>query len=120
MKPMTLVAILLGVTSVWAADFSSYTTEELIQMKGTIAVEDRDDFRVEMQSRFQAMTPEERAQYNVGRNLGGQGQGQGNGLGQKGAMQYSGDGTQHRNTMKYGYGTGQGNGSVQNGKGSSQ
>ncbi len=43
-----------------AVDFSQMTTQELIDMRGTVAVEDRDAFRAEMQSRVANMTTEER------------------------------------------------------------
>ncbi|MCH9741182.1 MAG: DUF1104 domain-containing protein [Epsilonproteobacteria bacterium] len=59
-----------------AADFSQLTTEELIDMRGTVAVEDRADFRAEMQSRVATMTAEEQAAFRDSRQgvgMGGQG-----------------------------------------------
>ncbi len=50
-----------------ATDFSSMTTEELIALRGTVAVEDQADFRAEMQSRVANMTPEERAAFTASR-----------------------------------------------------
>lgn len=56
-----------------AADFSSYSTEELLDMRGTVPVEDRVDFKAELQDRISVMTPEEKALYEVG-NQKGQGE----------------------------------------------
>ena len=50
-----------------ATDFSSMTTEELINLRGTVAVEDRADFRAEMQSRVSSMTAEERTSFRASR-----------------------------------------------------
>jgi Ca2+-binding EF-hand superfamily protein len=50
-----------------ATDFSSMTTEELINLRGTVAVEDRADFRAEMQSRVSTMTAEEQASFQSSR-----------------------------------------------------
>jgi len=71
MKKIVLGLAVLGLSLV-AADFSQMSTEELVALKGTVAVEDRDAFRTEMQSRLLAMTPEERAAYrtNNGQALG--------------------------------------------------
>ncbi len=78
MKRLVAVAVLaLGIAGgAYATDFSSYTTDELLEMRGTVAVEDRDAFRSELQDRLQSMTPEERAAYDIGRN-GGTGSGLG-------------------------------------------
>jgi len=68
MKKLTIVAglaLVLGM-SLSATDFSSYSTQELLDMKGSVAVEDRADFRNEMQDRISNMTPEERATYDIG------------------------------------------------------
>jgi len=71
MKKIVLGLAVLGLSLV-AADFSQMSTEELVALKGTVAVEDRDAFRTKMQSRLLAMTPEERAAYrtNNGQALG--------------------------------------------------
>jgi hypothetical protein len=50
-----------------ATDFSSMTTDELINLRGTVAVEDRADFRAEMQSRVASMTAEEQASFRASR-----------------------------------------------------
>ncbi len=69
--------------SLMAADYSQMSMEELNALRGTIAVEERDAFRAEMQSRMQAMTPQERTQYRTERSKGmDMGQKQRNGSGQ--------------------------------------
>lgn len=78
MKKMILAGMLMS-ASLFAVDFSQMTTEELNAMRGTVAVEDRDAFRAEMQSRIQAMTAEEREAFIAQRQASGQGMGQGNG-----------------------------------------
>ena len=78
MTKMILAATLMSV-SLFAADYTQMTTEELNAMRGTVAVEDRDAFRAEMQSRMQAMTAEEREAFIAQRQASGQGRGQGQG-----------------------------------------
>lgn len=80
MKKMILTGMLMS-ASLFAVDFSQMTTEELNAMRGTVAVEDRDAFRAEMQSRMQAMTTEERQAYIEQRQASGQSMGQGAGQG---------------------------------------
>jgi hypothetical protein len=53
--------------SLMATDFSSMTTDELINLRGTVAVEDQADFRAEMQSRVSSMTAEEQASFRASR-----------------------------------------------------
>lgn len=75
MKKFILAAGLLTV-GLLATDFSQMTMEELNAMRGTVSTEERDAFRAEMQSRLQAMTPEERQAYSAERrNNSDQGQG---------------------------------------------
>jgi len=76
MTKMILAATLMSV-SLFAVDYTQMTTEELNAMRGTVAVEDRDAFRAEMQSRMQAMTVEERQAMSAQRQASGQGMGQG-------------------------------------------
>ncbi len=86
-----LVSVSVVAISLMAADYSQMSMEELNSLRGTIAVEERDAFKAEMQSRMQAMTPEERAQYQAERRKGmGMGQKQGNGSG-KGKMHRGGN-----------------------------
>lgn len=79
MTKMILAATLISV-SLFAVDYTQMTTEELNALRGTVAVEDRDAFRVEMQSRMQAMTAEERQAMIAQRQASGQGMGQGQAL----------------------------------------
>jgi hypothetical protein len=81
MKKTVLAIGFLAIT-LMATDYSEMTTEELISLRGTVAVEDRADFRAEMQSRVATMTPEEQATFRASR----QGQGM-RGQGQSGANQ---------------------------------
>ena len=90
---MSVVAI-----GLMAADYSQMSMEELNALRGTIAVEERDAFKTEMQSRMQAMTPEERAQYRTNRAQGtkhGLGNGTGKGKMNRGGKQ-QGQGIQQR------------------------
>ncbi len=63
---MALIGLSLIVTPVWAADYSSMTTEELSNLRGTMrdtSQEEHTAFQNEWQSRVQKMTPDERQQY---------------------------------------------------------
>ena len=63
----TVLTLGLLTLSLMATDFSSMTTDELINLRGTVAVEDRTDFRAEMQSRVASMTAEERTSFRASR-----------------------------------------------------
>ena len=95
----------LGVINVaGAADYSSLSTDELVDMRsqiGEMTTEDRDSYRSEMYSRAQSMSEDERASYQ-----------QMNGQGSRG----SGDGTGNQ----YRYGQSGGSGSYGSGYGSRQ
>ncbi len=78
MKKSIIVAGVLSV-SLWAVDFSQMTTEQLIDMRGSISVEDRDAFKTEMQSRLQTMTQEERSAFITSRQAMRMGQQKGMG-----------------------------------------
>ncbi len=85
MKKLALIALLA--TAAWSVDFSQMSTEELMNMRGTLTQADRPAFKAEMQKRMQTMSPAERQQMMQGR--GGKGmkngmQGQGRGMGQGG------------------------------------
>ncbi len=80
MKKVILATSMI-VMGLMAADYSQMTTEELNNLRGTVATEDRDAFRAEMQSRMQAMTPEERQTYRADRGNKGQGPRDGSGKG---------------------------------------
>lgn len=65
-----LIAVIVATISLMAVDYSQMTLEELTEMRGTIAVENREAFRAEMQSRLEAMTPEEQAAFREERSMG--------------------------------------------------
>ncbi|NPA66112.1 MAG: DUF1104 domain-containing protein [Epsilonproteobacteria bacterium] len=59
MKRLGLIAILLaGILN--ATDFSSMSTEELLELRGTVSAEERDAFRSELQSRLSTLSIEEK------------------------------------------------------------
>jgi hypothetical protein len=63
---MALIGLSLIVSPVWAADYSSMTTEDLANLRGTMrsaTPEEQTAFQNEWQSRQQQMTPDERQQY---------------------------------------------------------
>ena len=67
-----------------AADYSSMSTEELLQMRSQVrdmSSEDRNSFRNEMRSRVQAMSAEERASFQQANRQAGMGSGKGSGQG---------------------------------------
>ncbi|MEN8727012.1 MAG: EF-hand domain-containing protein [Sulfurovum sp.] len=76
MKRLIMIGLLIS--GAWAADFSHMSTEEMMNMRGSVPVEDRPDFRQEMQKRMQNMSPEERQKYKgmrQGNCIKGQGTG---------------------------------------------
>lgn len=103
MRISTLIAILvltMFISSVYAVDYSTMSTEELAKMRGTMqnaTVQERNAFQKEWQKRIQNMTQEERQKYlgrpdNAGtgtglgmKNQSGQGgrKGMGSGFGGK-------------------------------------
>ncbi|QOR62160.1 DUF1104 domain-containing protein [Sulfurovum sp. ST-21] len=66
MKKLILTISMLTV-GLAATDFSQMTMEQLNAMRGTVATEERDAFRAEMQNRLKAMSPEERQAYAAAR-----------------------------------------------------
>lgn len=58
-----IIAMFLAGMSLMAVDYSQLTFEQLNALRGTVAVEDRDAFRAEMQRRVQEMTPEQQAAF---------------------------------------------------------
>ena len=79
-KSILITALAMGM-SLFGANYASMDTQELMDLRGTLPVEERATFRKEVQKRVQAMSVEERQKYNVGRGLGGQGKGVGMGQG---------------------------------------
>ena len=74
----SLITIALLASGVFAANFSQMSTEEMMNMRGSVPVADRPAFQEEMQKRMQSMTPQERQKY---KGMRGQGQGMGQGMG---------------------------------------
>lgn len=84
MKRLMIMALLAS--GAWAADFSQMTTEQMMNMRGNVAVDDRPAFQQEMQKRMQSMSPQERQKY-MQKNKGmGQGKGRGQNMGQRRRM----------------------------------
>ena len=87
MKKIMIISA-LACMALWATDFSQMSTEELMNMRGTVSLDERPAFQQEMQKRMQTLTPEERQKYmgaGQGKGMGngmGQGKGMGNGMGQ--------------------------------------
>ncbi len=63
-----VITISIAVAGLMAGNYSQMTFEELNALRGTIPVEERDAFRAEMQSRMQAMTPQERETFRAQRS----------------------------------------------------
>ncbi len=77
-----------------ATDYSSMSTAEMNEMRGTMrnaSQEERDAFRNEWRSRVNNMDQEERRQYS-GRPANAAGDGSGNRYGRGGGNRYSGNG----------------------------
>ena len=74
MKKVIILALLAS--GAFAADFSQMSTAEMMNMRGSVPLDDRPTFQQEMQKRMQSMTPEERQKY----------QGKGMGMGQNRMM----------------------------------
>lgn len=60
-----LIIIVAMIASLYAIDFSHMSTEDMMHMRGSVPMEQRDDFRKEMQKRMQSMTQEERQKYGM-------------------------------------------------------
>jgi len=73
MKKIILASCLV-VVSVFATDYSNMSTDEMMNLRGSIPAEDRDAFRSEMQNRVSNMSDDERSSFRESR---GQRQGQG-------------------------------------------
>jgi hypothetical protein len=58
-----IFAITVIAVSLMAEDYSQMTLDELNSLRGSVAVEDREAFRAEMQSRISQMSPEEQAAF---------------------------------------------------------
>ena len=75
MKKIVL-AISVLTLGLMATDFTSMTSDELIALRGTVAVEDRDAYRAEMQDRMSTFTPAQQDALRNSRSSQGKGMGQ--------------------------------------------
>jgi len=55
-----ILATILATGMLSATDFTSLSTTELIELKGTVAAEDREAFQTELQSRISTLSVEDR------------------------------------------------------------
>ncbi len=107
-----VVGLALCATSVWAADYSGYSTDELAAMRGSmreVSDEDRGRFRAEWKKRVNELPVEERAKYTTrpeNAEGGGQGQGKGGKSNRSETRKHDGSGQ----NGGYGGGGGQGGG----------
>jgi len=92
-----ILAMSLTAMSLMGADYSALTLDELNDLRGTIAVEDREDFRAEMQSRINIMTPDELTIFQEDRMA----------TGGAGVQDGSGAGSMNRGSSSQGEGMGQ-------------
>lgn len=69
-----IIGLVLISTPLWAGDYHSYPTNELMGMRDTIhgiPQHEQDAYNREMHSRFRSMTPAERDRYGMGNMNGG-------------------------------------------------
>ena len=69
MKKIILISCLIA-ASVFATDYSNMSTEEMMNLRGSVPSEDRDAFRSEMRSRVQNMSDDERSSFMQNRPQG--------------------------------------------------
>ena len=81
MKRLIIMALIAS--GAWAADFSQMSTEDMMNMRGSVPVDARPAFQQEMQKRMQSMTPHERQKYKGMSKGKGKGRGGGMGRNQK-------------------------------------
>ena len=108
---MALIGLSLIVTPVWAADYSSMTTEELSSLRGTMKNQSQEEhvaFQQEWQGRTQNMTSEERQQYK-GKSASGPQDGSGNQYG-KNNKNKKGNSYANANNFEYSQNEGMGGG----------
>jgi len=115
MKKVFLGAFAM-IVAVYATDFSSMSTQDLANMRGSVATEEREAFKNEMQSRMSSMSPEERATYSgANKNTASDSAG-GNGTKQR-VKDGSGSGSGGANKGSRNGSNGNGNGNGGNGGG---
>lgn len=102
MKKIIYISLLS--LNVFAADYTAMSMEELQAMRGSVAAEDKAAFQTEMQSRMQALSPEERqaAASSIRQSKSGPADGTGSqirkGGGSMGSSMGGGGGKQFRGT----------------------
>ena len=79
-KKILFTGLLCGM-SLFGADYSAMSLDDLLLQKGSVPEAERAAFQSAMQSKMGALTPEERA--NIQKENGGKGQGMSKGNGQK-------------------------------------
>ena len=72
MKKSLLALVALSVMA-FAVDYSAMSATELAAMRGTVATEDQTAFKAAMQSKMQALSPDERATLTGARTASGTG-----------------------------------------------
>ncbi len=80
MKKTVAWILFLGIT-LFGADYTAMSLDDLLLQKGSVPEADRAAFQSAMQSKMGALSPEERA--NIQKGNGGKGQGMSKGNGQK-------------------------------------
>lgn len=101
MKKTIIIAALACVVA-WGTDFSHMSTEQLMNMRGNVSLDERPAFQQEMQKRMQSMTPAQRQDYMNSCNGAGMGSGMNSGKNNGVGRQGMGMGK----TMNYGNGMG--------------
>ncbi|HHH43372.1 MAG TPA: DUF1104 domain-containing protein [Gammaproteobacteria bacterium] len=107
-----LVMALGLVSGATAADYSSYSNEEMMQMRSRVremSPQEHEAFRSEMRNRQQSMSPEERSRFREQNSLSGQGARYGQG-GSGGQGYRYGQGSGNGQGYRYGQGNGSGQG----------
>jgi hypothetical protein len=101
MKKVTLAVLLMGM-SLFGADYSVMTTEELQAMRGSVPVEEREAFQAEMQNRVKAMNTEEREEFTASmkKSKSGPMDGTGNQMQKGSQMQQGGKGQGYKGGNK--------------------
>ncbi len=67
----------LTLSTLFGADYSSMSIEELQNAKGTVPAEERAAFQAAMREKVQGLSPEERAELGIGKNRFNEDMGQG-------------------------------------------
>ena len=84
---LVAIAILFGSVSLFAANYGSMSTDELLDLRGTPKTQqERNELHNELQNRYKTMSQEQQERFNAKPGKGmGQGMGQGQGM-KKGGM----------------------------------